>query len=120
MEFTKRQDLENLPDNILMREADLIIQFINQAREQLKVIKEVADKRTAETGRELYEGDLIMASDRELLKEAIELLVALDEVTENKLPEWHSQADLILEVGDFYNKVENDTELRECLSPKEL
>lgn len=120
MEFTKQQDLENLPNDILMREADIIIKLANEARKQLKIIKEIADKRVAEGTMEMYDGDFLMENDRELLKEAIELLVALDVVTENQLPEWRSSADLILEVGDFYNKIENDDELRKHLSPKEL
>lgn len=120
MEFTKQQDLENLPNNLLMREADLIVKFINEAREQLKIIKEIADSRVGAGTMEMYDGGFSMENDRELLKEAIEFIVALDVVTENQLPEWRSSADLILEVGDFYNKIENDDELRKHLAPKEL
>jgi hypothetical protein len=120
MEFTKKQDLENLPNNILMREADIIIKLINDAREQLKIIKEIADSRVGAGTMDMYGGDFLVGSDRELLKEAIGLLVALDKVTENQLPEWRSSADLILEVGDFYNKIENDAELRPYLSPENL
>jgi hypothetical protein len=120
MEFTNRQDLEGLQNSLLIREADLIIKFINEEREQLKVIKEIADSRVGAGTMEMYDGDFLVGSDRELLKEVIGLLVALDKVTENQLPEWRSSADLILEVEGFYNKIENDAELRPYLSPENL
>jgi len=118
MDFTKKEDLEKLSGPLLVREADLIIKFINQGRKELEVIKNILDSREGQTGERFYEGDLLMSADRELLKEAIEFIVALDDVTEKNLPEWHSQSDLILEVGDFYNKVENDDELKKHLSPQ--
>lgn len=109
--IASKETLQELTDDLLIREADLLIKFINQAREQLTVIKEIADKRTAETGRVLYDGDLIVASDLDLLKTAVKLLVNVEEVTEEKIGDWHSSSDLILEVGDFYNLVENDNRL---------
>lgn len=116
MEFTKKEDLEKLSGELLVREADLIIKFINRGRKELEVIKEILDKREEETGKRFYEGDLLMPADRELLKDAIGLLVALDKVAENELPEWYSSAQLIAEVDDFYKKAENDDELGKVIA----
>jgi len=118
MEFTKKEDLEKLQPSLLVREADLIIKFVNEAREQLKVIKNLLDSHEGQTGQRFYEGDLLMESDREMLKKAIGYIVALDEVTEEKIDEWRTSSDLILEIGDFYNLIENDNELRPYLSGK--
>lgn len=116
MEFTKKEDLEKLQPSLLVREADLIIKFINQGRKELEVIKNILDSHEGQTGERFYEGDLLMSSDRELLKEAIGFMVALDEVTENQLPEWYSSAQLIAECDDFYKKAENDDELAKVIA----
>lgn len=115
MEFTSKKELESLSNDLLLREAELLRKFVNKCRESLVTIKEVADSRVANGTMEMYDGDLLMSSDRDLLKEAINFLVRLDEVVEDNLPEWRTSADLILEIGDFYNKVENDDELSKCL-----
>jgi len=115
MEFTTKKQLENLDNGLLMREAELLRKFANRCREDLLIIKEEASKRIAKGTMEMYDGDFEMAEDRELLKEAIGLLSQLDNIVEEMLPDWRSSSDLILHIGDFYNKVENDDDLKKHL-----
>lgn len=44
-----------------------------------------------------------MQSRKELLKQALDLLIKLDIELENQCPEWYSSSNLIAEVNDFYN-----------------
>lgn len=115
MEFTTKKQLESLQNDLLLREAELLRQMANRCREDLLIIKEEASKRIARGEMEMYDGDLEMAEDRELLKEAIGLLSQLDDVVEKMLPDWRSSSDLILQISDFYNKVENDDDLGKCI-----
>jgi hypothetical protein len=53
---------------------------------------------------------------KQKLKEAISLLVRLDNFVEDELPDWYSKSHLISEINDFYVKVENDKLISDCLT----
>jgi len=115
MEFAKIEDLKKMDNNTLLREADVVTKLINDGREQLKLIAGEVEIRCQESQHPLPEGSMLMKSDRQWLKTAIQLLVALDRVTEDKLVEWYTSSELIAEINDFYVEIENDDELRKAL-----
>jgi hypothetical protein len=44
--------------------------------------------------------------EKELLVKTATLLIRLDKVTEDELPEWYSKSDLIAEINDLYCQLE--------------
>lgn len=100
MEFSNVKELKTMSNDLLLNERRIALFKKGEAIEYVNLLNAEMKSREMEFDE--------VVDERSLLKKAIDLLVRLDIVVEDKLPEWRSSSDLIAEIDDFYKEAEVD------------